>query len=92
MTSIRMGNFMGNTFGLRLRELREAAGLSRSDLAAQAGISADAVVKWELGHREPTLKNAGKLAAALGTTCDSLSRPPSAVMSTRTRGRPRLKH
>ena len=57
----------GDTFGTRLRRLREAAALTQEELAARAGLSAKAVGALERGERRhphpPTVR---ALAAALG--------------------------
>jgi len=53
------------TFADRLREARTAAGLSRKELAARAGLSWQAVRAWEQGAREPGLSSILALAAAL---------------------------
>ncbi len=44
---------MNNEFGLRLRGLRKAKGLSQSVLAERSGISLRAVSYWESGQRLP---------------------------------------
>jgi len=53
------------TFASRLKEARAAAGLSRKELAAAAGVSWQAVRAWEQGAREPGLSSLRALAAAL---------------------------
>ena len=40
-------------FGEELQRLREAAGLSQSELAGRAGLSLRSVQNWEQGHRKP---------------------------------------
>lgn len=64
-------------FGNRLRELREAAGLSREELASKVGLSAGAIIQWEVGVREPGWLNVVALAAALGVTCEAFAREPA---------------
>lgn len=54
------------TFGLRLRELREAAGLSQAALAGAAGAHRNTVVGIENGWSEPTWPLVLRLARALG--------------------------
>jgi transcriptional regulator with XRE-family HTH domain len=63
--------------GDRIRELREAAGLGREQLAAAAGVSVRAVVQWELGEREPGWFNMVALAEALGVDCTAFTKPPA---------------
>jgi transcriptional regulator with XRE-family HTH domain len=57
----------------RLRELRLAAGLSQFKLAVRAGVSLDALRKWEKGTRTPVLRHAAQLAEALGVTVGQLA-------------------
>ena len=52
--------------GKRLRELREAAGLSRPELAARAGTTRSHLRKLEAGDHAPRPEMATRLAAALG--------------------------
>lgn len=47
------------------REIREAAGLSRADLAAALGCHVDTVVKWEAGHRRPRAEVSRRYARLL---------------------------
>lgn len=54
------------TFAQRLRELRDATGLSQEKLARAADLSASAVRDYESGRKEPTLRSALRLAHALG--------------------------
>lgn len=54
------------TFGQRLKHLRESAGLTQVELAATAGLSMRAVQQLEAGERQPALATAAALAAALG--------------------------
>jgi transcriptional regulator with XRE-family HTH domain len=63
--------------GNRIRELREAAGLTREQLGAAAGVSVRAVVQWELGEREPGWFNVLALAAALGVDCRAFAAEPA---------------
>jgi len=52
-------------FAGRLKAARTAAGLTRKELAAKAGLSWQAVRAWEQGVREPGLSSILALAAAL---------------------------
>jgi putative transcriptional regulator len=56
-------------FGRRLRELRQEAGLTQTELAERAGVKRDAVARWERGAREPGWFNVVALAEALGVDC-----------------------
>lgn len=60
--------------GLRVRELREARGLSLRDLAARCGVSAPMLSQVERGGTSPTLAVAAKIAAGLGLTLSGLLR------------------
>jgi transcriptional regulator with XRE-family HTH domain len=75
--------------GRRLRELREQAGLTQARLAERAGVTRDAVARWEAERREPGWSNVLALAAALGVTCQAFARPPFAARAAPGPGRPR---
>ncbi len=51
--------------GEKVRDAREAAGLSQRDLAAQMGTSQAAVARLEAGHVGATLTTLQKVATAL---------------------------
>ena len=53
-------------FAVRLKELREAAGLSQQQLAERAGMHLYGIAKLEQGVREPGWVTVLDLAAALG--------------------------
>ena len=57
---------------LRLRELREARGLSQRALAKGLNVTPGAVAKWELGYTQPTMDNILALASLLGCSTDAL--------------------
>lgn len=57
------------TFGEVLRRLREEAGLTQVQLAERAGLHRQAVVKLELGLREPAWATVKALCRALGVSC-----------------------
>jgi HTH-type transcriptional regulator, cell division transcriptional repressor len=54
------------SFGLHLRGLREAAGLSRAELARKAGVPISTLRNWEGDRGFPGLPAALRLAEALG--------------------------
>ena len=57
---------MINRFGKRLRELRQSCGLTRKQLAAEAGLSASYIGNLETGIRRPPNEEAiGALEAGL---------------------------
>src|SRR4028119_790146 len=64
---------MGNTFGLRLRELRLERRINQRDLAAQVGIDFTYLSKLENGRMPPPASNTiVKIARALEADCDEL--------------------
>lgn len=65
--TVRLGN--------RLRELREAKGMTRAELGEAAGLSERAIIKWERGEREPGWFNITALAEALGVSCEAFAEP-----------------
>ena len=50
---------------LRLRELREAKGLSQRAVAKGINVTPAAVAKWELGYTNPTVDNILAMATLL---------------------------
>lgn len=56
-------------FRRKLRELRDAAGLSQKELADKAGLSQRAISAWETGDHEPGWGAILALAAALSVDC-----------------------
>jgi len=75
-------------FAGRLKELREAAGMSQKELAERVGVLREAVARWEAGNREPSWGNVLALAAALGVTCEAFNQEPADRMPAGP-GRPR---
>ena len=51
-----------------LRAVRQAAGLSQTQLAERVGVSQGAVSRWEHGARLPNVHDAHRVADALDTT------------------------
>ncbi len=74
-------------FKKTLRGLRQALGLSQSELAARCGLSVDNVQNWEQGRTEPRLSAFIKLAQGLGVSLDVLA----GLGPKRRGGRPRTK-
>ncbi len=63
---------------MRIKQLREAAGLSQRELGERIGISGPAVAMWESGENRPSLTNLEKLADVLGVSIDAiLGREPA---------------
>lgn len=59
-------------FGMALRRLRLAAGLTQEQLALEAGIQRNFVSLIELGRNQPTITTIAKLAHALGMSSSGL--------------------
>src|SRR5262245_46370541 len=57
-------------FADRLKQLREAAGLSRQELSDLCGLGRGTVRDYEQGRREPSLAAAFKMADALGASVE----------------------
>src|SRR5262245_25379355 len=74
-------------FGGRLRELREAAGLTRQQLAEKAGLKAGGVRDIEQGRRSPQWETVLALCDALGCSCEEFRKAPADRPEPR-RGRP----
>jgi transcriptional regulator with XRE-family HTH domain len=79
---------MASEFGNRLRELREAAGLTQRQLAEQAGLHLQGVVKLERGEREPAWSTLLALAKALGVSVAAFAEKATTQATKRSRGRP----
>src|SRR5438046_1273530 len=75
-------------FAGRLRELREAAGLTQPQLAARAGLSVRQVSRFETGVQDATWPTILALCQALDVDCKSFMTPPATVPAP-ARGRPR---
>jgi DNA-binding XRE family transcriptional regulator len=66
--------------GMRIREVRIAAGMTQHDLSEQAGIAGDRgeqVCKYEAGTVEPSLYSAAAIAYVLGVSINDLVGPES---------------
>lgn len=60
------------TFGQRLRNLREIAGLTQQELANRSGIHYTAIAHFEAGRRKPDLTNLIILINTLNVSADLL--------------------
>ena len=87
-----------SAFAYRLRELREAAGLTQKQLAERAGVALRTVSSLEQALYEPVWSTALALARALGVEVQAFIVPQDdqgevevtgAAVSKRGRGRPR---
>ena len=61
------------TLGQRIRERREALGLSQEKVAEQMGVSRQAVGKWESDDARPSTENLLRLAQLLATDVQDLA-------------------
>jgi transcriptional regulator with XRE-family HTH domain len=81
-----------SAFAGRLVELREAAGITKYELARRAGMTRQALSLLERGEREPNWVTVQRLAAALGVSCEAFADPSALAPPPelpRPRGRPR---
>jgi transcriptional regulator with XRE-family HTH domain len=67
------GTMTGETFAVKLKRLRETAGLTQPQLAERAGMNQFGVAKLEQGVREPSWATVQALAAALGVSCEAFT-------------------
>lgn len=72
MKSMASKGFSREKLHQRLRRLREAAGLTQSELAKAAGVSRNAVSQWEAGVTQPSARRLMSVAKALKTQVDDL--------------------
>ena len=56
----------------KIKQLREAQGLSQSELAAKLGVNRSAVSRWESGEKNPELTNLVRMADLFDVTLDYL--------------------
>lgn len=59
-------------FAKRIRELREARNMTQKELAQRTGVSQVSIYMYESGETTPKAAIVGKLASALGVTCDEI--------------------
>ena len=64
-----------NTPQNKIKQYREAKGMSIGQLAAKVGVCYQTVSGWEDGYSQPRVFNAICLAQALGTTVEELFSP-----------------
>ena len=55
-------------YGIRIKELREAAGMTQVELSEKSHITQEHISRIENGRFTPNIKTADKLAQALGIT------------------------
>ena len=59
-------------FPMRLKQLREAKGLSQAALAEKVGLSREYIARLETGKHDPPLSRVEKLAKALKVPIEKL--------------------
>ena len=67
-----MSNEQVYDFGVRLRQLREERGLSRSAFARKLGVSTETVYRYENNIQAPSLERTKQIAIILRTSIDYL--------------------
>lgn len=70
-------NLIQRQFGLRLKELRDAKGMTQEDLAEKAELFRTYLSRIETGSANPTLTVIHQLARAVKETPTSLLEPPT---------------
>ena len=75
LTKIRKReNTMKENFAIKLRELRKASGMTQEQLAAEFGVSVQAVSKWETAASYPDIELMPRIADLFGVSLDELLR------------------
>jgi transcriptional regulator with XRE-family HTH domain len=64
---------MKESFGERLKELRENKKLSQLQFAKEIGVGKSAISPWERNESEPILSNLVKIAKFFGVSIDYLA-------------------
>lgn len=64
---------MKETFGEKLKELRQEKNLGQIQLAKELGVGKSVISLWELDHCEPTLSNLVKIAQFFEVSIDYLA-------------------
>lgn len=59
----------------RIRDLREAKGMTQADLAADVDVARQTILAIEKGRYDPSLSLAFRIADAFGLTVDEVFRP-----------------
>ncbi len=78
-----------STFAERMKNLREAAGLTQAALAERSGIGVSTLRQFEYGRREPTYGTLVKLAAGLGVSLSAFD--ASATLAAKSKAKPAAK-
>lgn len=59
---------MGETMGSKIKDLREKAGMTQTDLAERVGVSKSVISAYEKGIRNPSNKVLEQIADTFGVT------------------------
>ena len=65
---------MNQTLGSRIAELRRKKNMTQEELAAELGVTPQAVSKWESGASDPSTSNLLALAKLYGVSAEDLLR------------------
>ena len=65
---------MNQTLGSRIAELRRKKNMTQEELAAELGVTPQAVSKWETGTADPSTSNLLALAKLFGVSAEELLR------------------
>lgn len=87
--AVQTRNFRVNPkqFGVRLKAIREAAGVSQAELARRIESNKQTVSSWETGHRTPNFVDVVRIAAVLGKNVEDFAVIPDVMPDTKM-GRP----
>ncbi len=61
------------TFGERLRQLRQEKGIGQVELAKHLGVGKSIISLWEIGQCEPTLSKLISMSVFFGVSIDYLA-------------------
>lgn len=64
---------MKETFGEKLKDLRQEKGIGQIQLAKELGVGKSVISLWELDRCEPTLSNLIKISEFFGVSIDYLA-------------------
>lgn len=74
-----LGTHESGGVGVRLRTARRSVGLTQKQLAAELGVEAITVSRWERGVTTPSLPRLRRIAELTETTVSDLVRAPDAA-------------
>ncbi len=77
--SVRKDFYMTRSISEKIKELRQARGLTQEGLGELCGVSGQAISKWEKGDSLPDIMLLPRLCEILGITADALLEVPAGV-------------